>query len=208
MTSLNAEGLPELVARIVAKQEKQECQVTFTLPVGPEYFKVQDGEYGGNGVFFNQKSQTRFSLMDKSKGVIYLALTPETALKEVFQEEKVIDKSDLEVNYIAQLKAGRELVLFDEGPLAQQLGVAVGDLLGPKAVYPYTQLLAQALSPHADGIQYLSRHTGKPCIVLWSDFTDGNGCLETISVTSLSNYHHGGKSTKEILKFDLNILVM
>lgn len=208
MMILNTGELPDQVATMMAAESAGECQVTFILPSEPSYFKVQDGEYNGNGAYFNFDSVTRFSLLDKSKGAIYFSQTLPTSLKEIFQNEGVIDTKDLHKNFIAVLKPTRELRLFDEKQLAPWLGIKVGDLMGPKAVYEETQFLAQVLSPYADGMQYLSRHTGEPCIVLWSDLVDGGGCLETVSVTSLAHFQLGGKTIKEILKFHLNILVM
>jgi hypothetical protein len=207
MSIINTGELPDQVAKMMAAESAGECQVTFILPSDSSYFKVQDGEYNGNGAYFNQQSNTRFSLLDKSKGVIYFSRTLPTSLKEVFQDEEVIGTKDLHKNFIAVLKPTRELRLFDEKQLASWLGVKVGDLMMPKAVYADTQYLAQVLSPYADGMQYLSRHTGEACIVLWSDLVDGGGCLETVSVTSLAQYQHNGKSIKEILKFHLNVLV-
>ena len=208
MSIINTGELPDRVAKMMAAESAGECQVTFTLPTEVAYFKVQDGEYNGNGVHFNKKSQTRFSLLDKSMGVIYFSPTLPTSLKEIFQNEEIIDTMDLHKNFIAVLKPTRELRLFDEKQLAPWLGIKVGDLMGSKAVYEETQYLTQILSPYADGMQYLSRHTGEPCIVLWSDLVDGGGCLETVSVTSLAQYQYDQKSIKEILKFHLNILVL
>ncbi|MDK1356170.1 RES domain-containing protein [Cronobacter dublinensis] len=203
----HTEDLHERLKEIIACEEKGDCKVRIDLPHST-FYKMQDGSYGGNGVYFNKKSSTRFSLKDKSKGVIYLALTPHTALKEFFQDEEVIARQDFEQNCMAELTATRSLTVFDVSALALQLKIPVGDLMGPKEpVYPFTQLLAQVLSPYADGMIYLSRHTGKTCIVLWSDSVDGGGCLDTTSVTSLNNYSHNGKSAKQILKSELAILV-
>ncbi|EGT4277847.1 RES domain-containing protein [Cronobacter sakazakii] len=204
---MHAEDLHEQIKAVIACEEKGDCKVRIDLPHSP-FYKMQDGFYGGNGVYFNNKSCTRFSLKNKSKGVMYLALTPHTALKEFFQDEEVIARQDFEQNCMAELTATRSLTVFDVSALALQLKIPVGDLMGPKEpVYPFTQLLAQVLSPYADGMIYLSRHTGKECIVLWSDSVDGGGCLDTTSVTSLSKYSHNGKSAKQILKSELAILV-
>ncbi|MCJ5287454.1 hypothetical protein [Klebsiella variicola] len=67
---------------------------------------------------------------------------------------------------------------------------------------------AEVLSHYADGIEYLSQHTGKTCIALWSDTVDGNGMLKNISVTPLIQFSLNGQSTQAILKSKLGILTL
>ncbi|EOV8839295.1 RES family NAD+ phosphorylase [Cronobacter dublinensis] len=205
MTTYTVEELHDQLKTIIANEENGDCKVRYDLPSVP-FFKVQPGFFSGNGVHFNFNSNNRFSLKDKSKGVLYLALTPQTALKESFQEEVTIDLQDLKIYCMAELQATRNLKIFDVRALALLLKIPVGDLMGPKEpVYPHTQQLAQLLAQYADGMLYLSRHTGKECIVLWSDSVNGGGCLDTKSVISLNEYSHNGKSAKQILKSELNI---
>ena len=80
--------------------------------------------------------------------------------------------------------------------------------MGSKAVYEDTHWLADVLSLYADGIEYLSQHTGKTCIALWSDAVDGNGMLKNISVTPLIQFSLNGQSTQAILKSKLGILTL
>lgn len=68
--------------------------------------------------------------------------------------------------------------------------------------------LATALASHADGLEYLSRYTGKPCIVLWSDRVEGNGALSTDSVIPLCQYKHNGRTAKQILEYQLGIRIV
>jgi hypothetical protein len=200
-------NLNEAVTGIVSLEEKGELMVRKTIEIDSSYFKMQDGFYSGNGVFFNQKSENRFSLSDKSKGPQYLADSPHTACHEFYQEEKFIDRSDFETDCMAVIKVERELRVFDETMLAPHLGIAIGDLMGPKTAYPFTQELAKVLSQHADGLEYLSRHTGKPCVVLWSNQEDGQGMLSTESVTPLKDYSHKGQTARNILKSKCGISI-
>ncbi|WPS59303.1 RES family NAD+ phosphorylase (plasmid) [Aeromonas dhakensis] len=201
-------NLNEKIKDIVSLEGNGEIVVSKTIKVGSTFFKMQDKYYDGNGVFFNQTSENRFSLSDKSKGPQYLADSPHTACHELYQEEKFIDHSDFETNCMAVLKVERDLRVFDETRLAPHLGIAVGDLMGPKAAYPFTQELAKELSQHADGLEYLSRHTGKPCVVLWSDQIDGQGMLSTESVTPLKDFSHEGQTAKDILKSQCGIRIL
>lgn len=205
---LKYEGdLREKVNNLMDLEKEGEIQVTKVIEAGNTYYKMQDSYYDGNGVFFNQKSENRFSLSDKSKGPQYLAESPHTACHEFYQEEEFIDRSDFETNCMAEIKVERDLRVFDETMLAPHLKIAVGDLMGPKTAYPVTQRLATELSQHADGLEYLSRHTGKPCVVLWSDHENGDGILSTLTVTPLKDYSHNGKTGKNILKSQCNIQI-
>lgn len=94
---------------------------------------------------------------------------------------------------MAEITTERPLKVFDLTRLGPHLRQPVGDLMAPKATYPLTQELATEMAQHADGVEYLSRHTGKPCLALWSDKVDGDGILPTASVTPLSQYEHRGE---------------
>ncbi len=203
--SILKEDIREHVEKIFADTEVSHSLIIKELAVETDFYKVQDQYYGGNGINFNFKSENRFSLISKSRGVMYLATTPHTGLKEFYQDENFIDTEDFEQNCMAEIQAARVIRIIDLAALAPLLKIPVGDLMGPKAVYGETQLLAEVLSPYADGMEYLSRHTGKPCIVLWSDAVDGNGMLKNTSVTPLSQYSHNGKSAQTILKSQLGI---
>ncbi|EGT0669068.1 RES family NAD+ phosphorylase (plasmid) [Citrobacter freundii] len=203
--TLFKEDLHNVVAQIFARVDNTYCQIVKEMAVDTVFYKVQDQYHGGNGINFNLKANNRFSLISKSKGVMYLATTPHTGLKEYYQEYEFIDiEEDLELNCMAEIQAARTIKIIDLAVLAPLLKVALGDLMGPKAVYEDTQLLAEVLSNYADGMEYLSRHTGKPCIALWSDAVDGNGMLENLSVKPLSEYSYNGMSAELILKYQLN----
>ncbi|MEQ9971417.1 RES family NAD+ phosphorylase [Pectobacterium carotovorum] len=208
MDSIFEGNLHEKINRIVEAEQAGELQVTEVIQPDTVYYKQQPESFGGNGVYFNPDSNNRFSLSDNSKSPMYMAESPHTACHESYQDEKFIDQSDFTTNCMAEIRVQRPLRVFDERLLAPHLGVAVGDLMGPKAVYSDTQRLAKELSQHADGLTYLSRHTGCPCVVLWSDDVAGAGMVSTDSVTPLSEYTHNGKTGKEILKSQLGILVV
>ncbi|WLV39293.1 RES family NAD+ phosphorylase [Morganella morganii] len=189
----------------MAAETAGDISVTTALQPGMIYYKLQAERFGDNGVFFNPAGNNRFSLPDHSKFPMYMADSPHTACHEFYQEEKFIAQDDFRRNCMAEIRIMRAVRVFDEKKLAPHLGVAVGDLMGPKSRYCYTQALAKSLSFCADGLIYLSRYTGDPCLVLWSDSTDGNGMVTTDSVTPLCRYRHNGMTAKQILKAQLNI---
>ncbi|EFH3930432.1 RES domain-containing protein [Escherichia coli] len=203
--NLFTEDLHDVVEQILAGVEISDSEIFKELTIETDFYKVQDQYYGGNGVHFNSNSDTRFSLRSKTKGVLYLATTAFTGLKEFYQDAPFIDTNDLEENCMAVIQAARTIKIIDLAALAPHLKTALGDLMGPKAVYADTQYLSEVLSNYADGMEYLSRHTGKPCIALWSDAVDGNGMLKNISVTPLNQFSLNGKSTQVILKSKLGI---
>lgn len=208
-TLIKFEGnLSERISQLIADEINGDLQITKIIAANSGYFKLQASSFDGNGVWFAQGTTNRFSISDHSKGVMYMADSPHTACKEVFQKEKFIAQSDFTTHCMAEIKTLRQLRIFEETALAPHLDIAVGDLMGPKAVYSFTQQLAKELSKHADGLEYLSRYTGKPCVVLWSEQTDGNGMVETVSVTSLAEYKYRGTKAKEILRSQLNIRIV
>lgn len=202
------EDLHNVVAQILADAEISDSEIVKELTIEPDFYKVQDQYYGGNGIHFNFSSETRFSLRNKTKGVMYLATTAFTGLKEFYQDAQFIGTDDLEQNCMALIQAARTIKIIDLAALAPHLKTPLGYLMGSKAVYGDTQWLAEVLSHYADGIEYLSQHTGKTCIALWSDTVDGNGMLKNISVTPLSQFSLNGKSTQAILKSKLGIYTL
>lgn len=206
--TLKYEGdLDDRLKEIMHMEDEGEIQVTKIIPVGIAYYKVQDQYHDGNGVYFNPRSDNRFSLSDKSKWPMYVADSPHTACSEFFQDEEFIDRSDFETNCMAEVTTEQPLKVFDLTRLAPHLGLPVGDLMAPKATYPLTQELAKEMAQHADGVEYLSRYSGKPCLAIWSDKEDGNDILSTASVTPLSQYEHRGRTARHILKADCNIRI-
>ncbi|GEM_PF-5202781 len=206
---IDKDDLRETIDRLICAQRKHKLIIMKIVVPGAIYYKLQAQEYGGNGVYYNPDSNTRFSLSDCSRGVQYLAASPHTACQEFYQQEKFIGYNDYITNCMAEIRVMRPLRVFDETLLAPHLGIAVGDLMAPKrAAYAYTQRLATALASHADGLEYLSRYTGQPCIVLWSDRVEGNGALSTDSVIPLYQYKHNGRTAKQILKYQLGIRIV
>lgn len=199
--------LHDRLKEIMGLEAQGELRVTKLISVGAGYYKLQDQHYGGNGVFFNPNSENRFSLFDKSKWPIYLAESPHTAFSEFYQDEEFIDYSDFTTNCMVEISVQKPLKVFDETRLAPHLRISVGDLMGPRSVYIFTQKLSKVLAEHADGLEYLSRHNGQPCVVLWSDKLDGGGILLTTSVTRLNQYEHQGKTARQILKSECNLRI-
>lgn len=206
--NLFTEDLHNVVAQILAGVQISDSDIYKELAIEHDFYKVQDQYYSGNGIYFNSESETRFSLRNKSKGVMYLATTAFTGLKEFYQDDEYVETTDLDKNCMAVIQAARTIKIIDLAALAPHLRTPLGHLMGSKAVYGDTQLLAEVLSQYADGIEYLSQHTGKPCIALWSDAAQGNGMLKNTSVTPLSQYSLDGKSTQTILKSKLSIYTL
>lgn len=200
-------GQHDRLKEVMHLEDQCEIQVTKTIPTGTVYFKLQAEYHDGNGVYFNPRSDNRFSLSDKSKWPMYVADSPHTACSEFFQDEEFIDRSDFETSCMAEITTERQLKVFDLTRLAPHLRLPVGDLMAPKATYPLTQELAKDMAQHADGVEYLSRHTGKVCLAIWLDKEDRDGILSTASVTPLSQYEHRWRTARMILKADCNIQI-
>ncbi|WNJ82223.1 RES family NAD+ phosphorylase (plasmid) [Cedecea neteri] len=200
--------LRNVVAQIFANAKIANIQLIKEMDIDTDFYKVQVESFGGNGIYFNSAVENRFSLRGKTKGVMYLATTPHTGLKEYYQDEPFVTAADLSTNCMAVLQATRKIKVIDLSVLAPLLKIPLGDLMGPKTVYGETQLLAEELSGYADGMEYLSRHTGKPCLALWSDAVDGNGMLKNLSVIPLSQYNHNGETAQQILKSQLDIHIL
>ncbi|MCU2299417.1 RES domain-containing protein [Enterobacter hormaechei subsp. steigerwaltii] len=140
------EDLHNVVAQILAGAEISDSEIFKELTIEPDFYKVQDQYYGGNGIYFNSESETRFSLRSKSKGVLYLATTAFTGLKEFYQDAPLVETEDLEKNCMAVIQAARTIKIIDLAALAPHLKTPLGYLMGSKAVYEDTQWLAEVLS--------------------------------------------------------------
>jgi hypothetical protein len=170
-------------------------------------YRLQEGEHGGSGVFFNPEGgSSRYGLTSGKKGSLYLSDYPSTCMKEVFQNLVAINASDLDKYYMATLETEKELKIVDITELAPKVSMTANELTGGD--YTTTQLLAEKLSPHSDGLQYLSNVTLKPCIVLWHGEKSGEGVIGTKEFIVLSKFEHNGELAEDILVNDLNILVM
>ncbi|WP_149543166.1 RES domain-containing protein, partial [Serratia marcescens] len=102
-TSVNADMNEQDVAaldKIGKLQDEQLQRYGMTVPSGTEVFRLQLGSHGGSSVFFNRNGEDcRYSLNDGENGSMYVAQTPDTAMKEVFQHKKGLRESDLD-NYM------------------------------------------------------------------------------------------------------------
>lgn len=90
-TSVNAGMNEQDVAsldKIGKLQDEQFQRSGMTVPSGTEVFRLQLGSHGGSSVFFNRNGEDcRYSLSDGENGSMYVAQTPDTAMKEVFQHK-------------------------------------------------------------------------------------------------------------------------
>lgn len=172
-----------------------------------KFYRVQEGEHGGSGVFFNPEgAHTRYGLVDGEKGSLYIANTPRTSLKEVFQNLPAIKLEDLDKYYMATLVIEKNLKIVDITRLVPKMHVTAHELTGGD--YKTTQKLARKLSSHADGMMYISNVTLEPCIVLWHHDPSGRGVIRTEELIILSKFEFEGKTAEDILVEDLDIPVM
>lgn len=170
-------------------------------------YRLQEGEHEGSGVFFNPEgAHTRYGLVGGKKGSLYVANTPRTSMKEVFQNIPAIKSEDLDEYYMATLVTEKKLNVVDLTLLAPKMHVTAHQLTGGD--YKTTQKLAEKLSQHADGLMYVSNVTLEPCIVLWHDDPSGKGLIRTEEFTTLSKFEFEGKIAEDILVEDLDIPVI
>jgi len=197
--------------QILALEKQGQLKLTKVIKAGTLYFKVQDDFHEGNGIYFSSEAESRFSLFDKSKGTMYLAESPHTGLHEYFQDAKdddggFLDSSDLESNCMAEIEIKKDLRILNISQFAPHIDVPVGELMVNKTIYSLTQQLAQKLSKHFDGMEYLSRQNGERCVVLWSD-NQGEDILLNKSVTRLVDYKHESVSARDMLKQQCGIQI-
>lgn len=178
-----------------------------TYGVSSISYRLQEGDHGGSGVFFNPNGEgTRYGLTSGNKGSLYIADDPSTCMKEVFQRLPAIESTDLDNYYMAKLVTEMDLEIVDITKLAPKVSMTANELTGGD--YTITQKLAETLSPHSDGLKYLSNVTLKPCIVLWHDDKSGKGVIRTDEFTVLSEFEHNGVLAEDILVNELNIPVI
>ncbi|MGF7636691.1 RES family NAD+ phosphorylase [Klebsiella pneumoniae] len=190
-TSLNAGMNEQDVAsldKIGKLQDEQLQRCGMTVPSGTEVFRLQLGSHGGSSVFFNRNGEDcRYSLNDGENGSMYVAKTPDTAMKEVFQH-----KTDIRVLQVSKLIKCSDLRLNDV-------------TTSTRAVTH--QLAEKVHSAGFDGMEFPSNVTSDPCLVLWHDDPAGTGMAITRSQTSLSQFEYQGKEAADILVYDLGIPV-
>ncbi|EPJ56183.1 MAG: hypothetical protein OFPI_00740 [Osedax symbiont Rs2] len=176
-------------------------------PSGSKTYRLQKGQRGGCGVFFNPNGEySRYGLMKEGIGSLYAAYTPRTSMKEVFQNVPAIKVTDLDYYHMATLVTEKDLKIVDIARLAPKIPATAHQLTCGN--YRTTQILAEKLSEHADGLKYISNVTLEPCIVLWDSDSSGKGVIRTEVLTVLSEFEYGGELAEEILVNDLNIPVI
>lgn len=174
---------------------------------GMEAYRLQQGEHGGSNVFFNRDGKDcRYSLTDGVHGSMYLALAPDTAMKEVFQNKKGLKESDLDDYFMGTVVLEKDVDVLQMTTLLKKSHLTLHDVT--TATREVTQALAKKV--HAagfDGMMFPSNVTGEQCLVLWHDKPSGDGLVTTKSQKSLSEFKLNGRDAADVLVFDLNIPV-
>jgi len=172
-----------------------------------ETYRLQEGDHGGNSVFFNLNGKDfRYSLDDGVNGSMYLAYAPDTAMKEVFQNKKGLRESDLDRYVMGIVAIEKDIHVLDVGRLVKGGQLTLNDVTtSTRAV---TQKLAKKVhSAGFDGMEFPSNVTGDPCLVVWHNVPDGTGMATTKSQTILSDFKYQDKEAADILVDDLGIPV-
>ncbi|MEQ9883185.1 RES family NAD+ phosphorylase [Pectobacterium brasiliense] len=172
-----------------------------------ETFRLQPGEHGGTNVFFNRNgSPYRYSLTDGMNGSMYLADSPLTAMKEVFQNKKSLKESDLAGYYMGTVVIEKDIKVVDVTALVRHSSLTLHEVT--TANRRVTQFLAQKI--HAagfDGMAFLSNVTGERCLVVWHHDPSGQGMATTLSQTCLTDFEIDGQEAADILVYQLGIPV-
>lgn len=181
------------------------CEMT--VENGTETYRLQHESHDGSNVFFNQYGEDcRFNLVDGKTGSMYLAETPRTALKEVFQNKKGLKESDLEQYYMGVVILEKEAKVLQVKELIKCSNLTVNDVTLPTRAV--TQELARKVhNAGFDGMYYESNVTSEDCLVLWHDKPSGKGFATTCSQTCLSEFELDGRDAADILVNDLGISV-
>ncbi|RXJ09086.1 RES family NAD+ phosphorylase [Lelliottia nimipressuralis] len=171
------------------------------------HYRLQPGHHGGSNVFFNRDgADYRYSLTDGVYGSMYLARSPVTSMKEVFQKKKGLKESDLDNYYMGTVVTEKDVVILQLNELVSATTLTIHDVTTPTRAV--TQRLAAKI--HAagfDGMEYLSNVTGELCLVLWHDSPSGAGMASTATQQRLSDFEYNGKDAADILTWDLGIPV-
>lgn len=209
-TSVNA-GMNEqdlaALDKIEKLQNEQFQKYGMIVPSGTEVFRLQFGSHDGSSVFFNPNGEDcRYSLNDGVNGSMYVAPTPDTAMKEVFQHKKGLRESDLDNFIMGTVAIEKDICVLQVSKLIKGSDLRLHDVTtSTRAV---THLLAEKVhSAGFDGMEFPSNVTGDPCLVLWHDDPAGTGLATTRSQTSLSQFEYQGKEAVDILIYDLGIPV-
>ncbi|CAQ84430.1 MULTISPECIES: RES family NAD+ phosphorylase [Photorhabdus] len=182
-------------------------QSIIIISAGTVFYRLQEGEHGGSGVFFNHNGEhSRYGLTNGSNGSLYLANSPRTSMKEVFQNLPAITDRELDEYHMATLVTEKDLRVVDITRLAPKMHVTAHQLTGVD--YRDTQKLAAQLLPHANGLSYMSNVTLEPCIVLWHNDPSGKGVIRTAELKVLRDFEYEGEIAEDILVNDLDIPVI
>lgn len=177
------------------------------IPEGTLAYRLQQGSHDGSSVFFNHNGKDcRYSLTDGIVGSMYLAFSPETTMKEVFQNKIGLRESDLASFFMGEVVIQTDVDVLSVNTLVQMSSVTIHDVT--TSTREVTQALAQkAHSAGFGGMQFPSNVTGNSCLVLWHENSSGEGFVKTQTQTSLTNYEYNGKEAADILVQDLGIPV-
>lgn len=209
-TSVNAGMNEQDVAALdkigkLQDEQLQRCEMTDTS--GTEVFRLQLGSHGGSSVFFNRNGEDcRYSLNDGVNGSMYVARTPDTAMKEVFQHKKGLRESDLNNYMMGTVVIEKDIRVLQVSKLIKGSDLTLHEVT--TATRAVTHHLAEKVhSAGFDGMEFPSNVTGDPCLVLWHDDPAGTGLATTRSQTSLSQFEYQGKDAADILVYELGIPV-
>jgi len=178
------------------------------LSKNTKIYRLQKGEYNGNGVFFNTVGEfSRYGLNNGVKGSLYSAFTPRTSIKEVFKANPFISRDDLNTYYMGTLVTEQDLTIVDITKLLPKTHITTHQLTS--CDYTITQKLAKKLAENADGFIFLSNVTSEKCLVLWhDDISSETSIVRTEKLTVFSKFKFKGKIAEDILVEDLDISVL
>ncbi|WP_328362701.1 RES family NAD+ phosphorylase [Mycobacterium sp. NBC_00419] len=108
---------------------------------------------------------------DLTKGVWYGASTPDAALGELFQTDRVIDRHRNRP-YLTALSFTRPLTVLDvatdsDGAWITRVGGTYAVSTAPHAITQRWARATAAAFPEVDGIRYNSRYAGRVCLALF-----------------------------------------
>lgn len=196
-----------VLAKIAKLSEKHFSKCGTSVGKGTETYRLQEESHEGNNVFFNQNGQDcRYNLVDGDTGSMYLAMSPETALKEVFQNKKGLKESDLNKFYMGVVALEKEFKILIVDELIKASSLTLHDVT--TSTRHVTQALARKIhNAGFEGIEYKSNVTGGTCLVVWHNESSGEGVAITCKQTCLSEVDWDGRETADILVNDLDISV-
>lgn len=147
--------------------------------------------YDKPGMRFFATASGRLTPSSGTVPCLYLAETQETSFYEIYgdvvdaaqkrKQEPRLTMSELEQRVFLRNTGPTSLILYDltEPKSAKAIGTDLATLYAPDVSLP--RLFAQRLHDHParfDGVQYISRHTQAPCIVLWATHTPALNDIE------------------------------